>query len=324
NFAMSSQKDRTRNSTFACVNCQAKRVKCSFIEPPCSRCIDKGLQCVFLKPCKRGPKPKVKTPVPVFTSELISPTCSLLNNLQREEQVLIQKLYIVRQLADVVKTEISASSLTTDTRSICNDPIIRQEQQNSLEYGNFHSTLLPEINILDYHSSQTNLSDSSTNIYLNSSQTNLSDSSTNTYSSALLQESNISNLNLSNSSTNVYPSALQETNTYPSEFLQETSIIDCNASQSISSTNTYPSTLSQKTSIIDHDTSQPKPSNSSTNTCASSTLFKIETPKTMRARYKRKEKRKYQGLALDLEKRSQSLEKSNKLFENELIERYRN
>ncbi|CAG8630030.1 4440_t:CDS:2, partial [Dentiscutata erythropus] len=268
-------------------------------------------------------KPKVKIPVPVFTSELIkdpSPTCSLLNNLQREEQVLIQKLYIVRQLADVVKTEISASSLMQDATGTFNNPIIYinyKEQQNPLEYGNSHYTLLPD--------------NSQTNIYPSSSQTNLPDSSTDA-SSTLLQETsitdcNISNPDLFNSATNLYPSALQETsvincsdssaNTYPYTFFQETNIINCNTSQPNSSTNTYSSTLSQEISSIDHNTSQPKSSNSSANTCVSGNLFKIETPKTFRAKLKRKSKRRYQNLVIDLEKRSE-------LLENELIERYRN
>ncbi|CAG8477197.1 29988_t:CDS:1 [Racocetra persica] len=208
-------------STFACVNCKIKKVKC-FGEPQCIQCMKKGISCVFVRQHKRGPKPSTKKPVSIFASELIkdlnptNPICSLLNDLQKQEQLLIQELNDIRTLANVVKTEDFASSLTQDTKDVLNDSVIYinfPEQLNSLEYGNSHSALLPETSILDHNSSQTNISDSSTNFYPSTSFQETNNVDSNTYPSSLLEETNIidhhpSQTNSSNSSANISDSGV--------------------------------------------------------------------------------------------------------------------
>ncbi|CAG8500386.1 9706_t:CDS:1 [Scutellospora calospora] len=249
---------RKKKSTSACENCKIARVKCSGV-PQCERCIYKKLKCIFNKQLKRGPKPRIKTSANSITSELIkdtNPTCaSLLNDLQKEEQSLTQKLqsltqklHIIRRLTDVVKTRDLASYLTQDIGCVFNNPINYinfPEQQNSLEYLNSidpFETSLQENRPLDCNSSQTNSFDS---------------------------------LTIS----------------YPSMLLQEPSIIDCNSSQSNLSNSlsiTYPSTLLQETSMPDYNTSRTNLPESLTNAFDSRSFsnqkikFKYETPETIR------------------------------------------
>ncbi|CAG8752454.1 9887_t:CDS:1 [Cetraspora pellucida] len=307
-------------STNACLNCRMRHERCikSPGESRCVRCIKKDSPCVFIETRKRGPKA-------TFNSKLIkdvNPTCSLsLNDLQKEEQFLSQKLDVIRVCVDLMKKNGFSS-------------YINLKQQNSLECGNSQLTNPPTSLFFLDRNSQPNSSDSPTNdstllqktniINYNSSQTNSSDSST--HDSTLLQETNIINYNSSQTNLSDFSS-----NTYPLMMLQENSILDCNYSQtnlSDSFTIDSPSTLLQTTNVLECN-SQKTSQNSSVNVFDTVTSrFKIETPKTLHAKLElKKSKTNHKSKVGSSEFRNSfgethqnlTAECPNQPFENELI-----
>lgn len=45
------------NTKIACLNCREKKLKCDKVMPSCSRCLKKGIECVYVQHKKTGPKP---------------------------------------------------------------------------------------------------------------------------------------------------------------------------------------------------------------------------------------------------------------------------